>query len=111
RLLLLLGPETIADARFEPSGTTSSLVGGILCDPHGLETCQTGPRIKSRGTQLTGIDDHADAVDRQTGFCDGCRQDDLSHAGPDRCDGSVLRFLGQVTVKRSDDHVPSHRVL
>src|SRR4249920_1699318 len=103
--MLLLGPETITDAGFEAAGSTSSLVGRVLCDPNRFQTGQAGAGIKSWRTQLPGIDHHTNAVDRQTGFSDGAGEHDFFLAGRGRFDRHVLIGLSQVTVERSDLHV------
>jgi hypothetical protein len=105
--MLLLRPKTITDAGLESAGTTSSLVGRILCHPCRFETGQPGAWIESRRTQLTGIDDHTNAVDRQTGFRDGRGEHDFFPAARRRFDRPFLLGLRQVSVEWSDVHVRS----
>ena len=63
RLVLRRGPEARTDARFEAAGTTTTLLGRILCDADGLQSRKSRARIEARHAQQAGIDDDAYPID------------------------------------------------
>ena len=111
RSVLTLRPQAIAHARAETAGTAASLIGGRARDPHSLQAAHSSCRIEARATCESGIDDDANAFDRQTGLRDVGGEYDfavLRVAGSQR---RVLFDCGQIAEERQHGHWSRQAVL
>ena len=77
-VLFVLVPEPDADARRGASGAAAALFGGRLRDPDRAELVHTGRGGEERHAREAGIDDDADAGDRDAGLGDRGGEDDAA---------------------------------
>ena len=96
-------PEAITYARLRSPGAAPPLVGGGPRYANGLKARDTCVRLISRHTLQSAIDHDAHAFDRQRGFGDGGRQNDLALTGGRGFHSAVLGGGFHRTIKRSDE--------
>ncbi len=99
---LALVPQPIADARLGAARAAATLIGGGTRHAHRLEPGQSDVRLVARHARESGIDDDADAVDRQRGLGDRGRQHDLASPGRRGGDRAILGRGVERPIKRDD---------
>ncbi|MNJ50752.1 hypothetical protein D3C77_460390 [compost metagenome] len=104
-LVLGLGPQPIAHARFKTPGTTSTLGGAGARNTLGVEPGHATAWIKSRHPRQPGINHHPHAVDGQAGFGDVGGQHHLALTYGWSIDGCTLGVEVQLTVQGAQEYV------
>ncbi len=95
-------PQPVTDARLDPAGAATTLVGVGARHAHGFEPRQAKVRLEAGRAQKPGIDDDAHALDGQRSLGDRGGEHDLAAPREGRGDGAILRARVERAVEGHD---------